>query len=169
MRYFLDTEFNEEVNPVEMISIGVVAEDGREFYAIDQRYHDWSSRWETTNSWVQHNVRPIMLLEGMQPVFGNKEIIRDALQAFVGLDQAPEFWAYFGDYDWFLVCRLFDKFEKMPKNWYPICYDLKQFSKHVGVKTPPKFTPEHNALVDARWTKHAFETVLKGPRELKWP
>ena len=34
MKYFIDTEFIESgpLNPIQLISIGVVAEDGREFY-----------------------------------------------------------------------------------------------------------------------------------------
>lgn len=169
MKYFLDTEFNEEVDPVEIISVGLVAEDGREFYAINTDYSEWSTRWETVNPWVLMNVRPIMVLEGVETVFGDKTVLRDGVQAFVGMDPTPEFWAYFGAYDWFLICRLFSNFEKLPKTWYPICYDLKQYAKHLAVKLPSKFSPEHNALVDARWTKHAFEMVSKGPKEMKWP
>ena len=34
MKYFIDTEFVETVGHIELISIGIVAEDGREYYAV---------------------------------------------------------------------------------------------------------------------------------------
>lgn len=33
MKYFLDTEFHEDGKTIDLISIGIVAEDGREYYA----------------------------------------------------------------------------------------------------------------------------------------
>ena len=45
MRYFYDTEFIENGRTIELISIGVVAEDGREFYAISTEF-DASARSE---------------------------------------------------------------------------------------------------------------------------
>ena len=40
MKYFLDTEFSERgpMWPIQLISIGIVAEDGREFYAHSEDY-----------------------------------------------------------------------------------------------------------------------------------
>ena len=34
MRYFYDTEFLEDGETIDLISIGIVAEDGREYYAV---------------------------------------------------------------------------------------------------------------------------------------
>lgn len=36
MRYFFDTEFHEDGQTIDLISIGIVAEDGREFYAVSR-------------------------------------------------------------------------------------------------------------------------------------
>lgn len=33
MKYFFDTEFIEDGKTIELLSIGIVSEDGREFYA----------------------------------------------------------------------------------------------------------------------------------------
>ena len=38
MRYFFDTEFFEDGKTIDLISIGVVAEDGRTFYAISSEF-----------------------------------------------------------------------------------------------------------------------------------
>ena len=34
MRYFYDCEFIEDGTTIELVSVGIVAEDGREFYAV---------------------------------------------------------------------------------------------------------------------------------------
>ena len=38
MRYFYDTEFIEDGSTIELVSIGIVAEDGREFYAVSTEF-----------------------------------------------------------------------------------------------------------------------------------
>ena len=38
MRYFYDTEFIEDGETIELVSFGVVAEDGREFYAVSSDF-----------------------------------------------------------------------------------------------------------------------------------
>ena len=38
MRYFYDTEFIDNGRIIDLISIGVVAEDGREFYAVSTEF-----------------------------------------------------------------------------------------------------------------------------------
>jgi hypothetical protein len=177
VKYFLDTEFNEEPELIELISIGIVAEDGREFYAINHHYADLTTvQSKSCNEWVKANVLTKLYAPSDTPGYwpaGPKVEIRDGIKAFVGNDGSPEFWAYYGDYDWFLVCRLFGKFEKMPRNWPNICFDIKQLARHVGVGNkglPEKLEPEHNALIDARWTKHAYEFLTKGGnKEMKWP
>ena len=62
MKYFLDTEFHEykkkflfgkPVDTIELISIGIVAEDGREYYAVCNEF-DLKSSWD--NEWLRENV-----------------------------------------------------------------------------------------------------------------
>lgn len=66
MKYFLDTEFHEykrkvkflgitlkEVNTIDLISIGIVSEDGRGFYAINRDF-DIKSAWK--DEWIRINV-----------------------------------------------------------------------------------------------------------------
>lgn len=38
MRYFYDCEFIEDGRTIELVSIGVVCEDGREFYAVSTEF-----------------------------------------------------------------------------------------------------------------------------------
>lgn len=196
MRYFFDTEFNENVHPIELISLGIEADDGRQFYAINAAYskhmeftknpgtrddhpHLWSC-----NDWVKKHVIPIMHInpyempDGSNMTISTDEGIKNALIGFVGNDQSPEFWAYYGAYDWFLLTRMFKSFDKMPPKWPQTSYDLHQYARHHGVHRhlPKKFEPAHNALVDARWTKAAFEAVRErahvfadSPEKPIWP
>lgn len=176
MRYFFDTEFNENVRPIDLISIGIVREDEKEWYGVNINYSHYQAYTEardpaeqypilnSCNDWVKANVLPIIFQpNGPENAFcatvGPENLLRDRLVDFVGMDPYPEFWAYYGSYDWFLLTRMFKSFENMPSKWPQTHYDLHQYAKHVGMQRglPPKFQPVHNALVDARWTKHAFE------------
>lgn len=68
MKYYLDTEFKEGFHKplfgknrhfIDLISIGIVAEDGREYYAISNEF-DLNAIWNDKDSWVKENVlRPI--------------------------------------------------------------------------------------------------------------
>ena len=50
MRYFIDTEFIEDGKTIDLISIGIVAEDGREYYAQSVEFdHRKASEWVKEN------------------------------------------------------------------------------------------------------------------------
>ena len=53
MRYFYDTEFIDNGRIIDLISIGVVAEDGREYYAVSIEFDP-----ESAGRWVRTNVLP---------------------------------------------------------------------------------------------------------------
>ncbi|HXO12259.1 MAG TPA: hypothetical protein VN871_07835, partial [Mycobacterium sp.] len=53
MRYFYDTEFIDDGYNIELISIGIVAEDGREYYAVSTEFNP-----ERAGNWVRANVLP---------------------------------------------------------------------------------------------------------------
>ena len=53
VKYFYDTEFIDDGRTIELISIGVVAEDGREYYAISTEFDP-----ERAGRWVRTNVLP---------------------------------------------------------------------------------------------------------------
>ena len=66
MKYFLDTEFHEfkkkpllgkAIDTIELISIGIVSEDDREYYALCNEF-DLKAAWD--NEWLRENVlKPI--------------------------------------------------------------------------------------------------------------
>lgn len=172
VRYFLDTEFMEDGETIELISIGIVCEDGREFYA--ESYFDPNE----ANDWVKENVLPHLWHRQADLSQFNrwsqdpnhyggllyKSEIRRELQKFVRADEhRPQFWAYYGDYDWVALCQLFGTMVDLPKGWSMFAMDVKQLAVMLGdPQLPPQSSTEHNALDDARWTQEAHDWLLKG-------
>jgi hypothetical protein len=169
MKYFLDTEFNQEVDPVELISIGIVAEDGREFYRIADFDEKRLDHWLRTHVLPNLELPEFDLSEPMHRL--PKRLIRNDIEEFLKDDKAIEFWGYFSAYDWFLFTRLWN-FRFMPRSFPRICFDLKQLASHLGFTdtnhlktvTGPPLLPEHNALIDARWNKQVYGALMASAR-----
>ena len=53
MKYWIDTEFIERPYTIDLISVGLVAEDGREFYAESSEVD-----WTKASEWTLQTVRP---------------------------------------------------------------------------------------------------------------
>lgn len=154
MRYFLDTEFIEtgkERRPsIDLISIGVVCEDSREYYAISNEF-----RGSYASDWVIQNVIDPLPAIGT-PLWKDRATIRQDLVNFIGPN--PEFWGYYADYDWVVFCWLFGNMIDLPKGWPKYCRDLKQMADMCGrVKFPKQKDGEHCALDDARWNKEMYD------------
>src|SRR5262245_10433135 len=89
VRYFYDCEFIEDGRTIELVSIGVAAEDGREFYAVSNEFDP-----STAGKWVRANVLP-KLPPPSSPLWRSRTQIRDDLLKFLiprsGI--TPELWA----------------------------------------------------------------------------
>lgn len=149
MRFWFDTEFIEDGHTIELISIGVVSEDGRTLY---REFHFDDRK---ASEWVRKNVIPHLSGNPQQ----RYEIRRDIVE-FMG--EKPEIWAYYADYDWVALCQLFGTMMDLPKGWPMYCRDVKQFCDDLGnPKLPEQKSIEHHALSDAKWTREAWLS-LKG-------
>ena len=160
MRYFIDTEFIESGPgmPIELLSIGIVAEDGREFYAESNEYITGH-----VTRWLQDNVMPHL---GKVPKQSLEEIGRGILE-FVGEDERPEFWAYHADYDWVVFCQIFGRMIDLPDGFPKFCRDIKQLASDLGnPQLPKQESDEHHALADARWNKRAHEFLVKTKEDM---
>ena len=165
MKYYIDTEFAEKPNTIDLISIGIVCEDGREFYAE-------SADFETNlaNDWVKENVLPHLwsrqkdkteyngwFRDGGSGGLLETKHIGYQIKKFIG-DDIPEFWGYYADYDWVVFCWLFGSMVDLPEGWPMYCKDLKQLCDRLGdPQLPKQESTEHNALEDAMWNKLAHE------------
>lgn len=164
MLYFFDTEFIEYPCTIDLISIGMVCEDGREFYA-ESSETDWSK----ASQWVRDNVRAQLSYvgESLPPNivytydkgrggYGTRSGIASELKRFVTGDD-PEFWAYYSDYDWVVFCWLFGTMLDLPEHYPMFCRDIKQWAVDLGDPQLPKQEGgEHNALEDARWVRDTY-------------
>ncbi|EUA87891.1 hypothetical protein I551_5687 [Mycobacterium ulcerans str. Harvey] len=102
MRYFYDTEFIEDGRTIELVSIGVVAEDGREYYAVSTEFDP-----EWAGSWVRAHVLTKLPSPASQ-VWRSRRQIRLDLEEFLGVDSGEqiELWAWVGAYDHVALCQL---------------------------------------------------------------
>lgn len=145
MKMWFDTEFIEDGHTIELISIGVVSEDGRSLY---REFHFDEAK---ASDWVRKNVFPHLNGERQDRYDIRREIVE-----FMG--EKPEIWAYYADYDWVALCQLFGTMMDLPKGWPMHCRDIKQLCDDVGnPELPKQGKGEHNALTDARWNKLAWE------------
>jgi len=166
MRFWFDTEFMEDGRTIEFLSIGIVAEDGREYYAVSS-----DANWSLANDWVAKNVLPQLDPAGGKP----RTQIRHELLRFIGhheYDQhtgtkrGPEIWAWYGAYDWVVLCQLFGRMTDLPQGWPMYVRDVKQLCDELGnPRLPPQAKGSHHALEDAKWTRAAWEYLKTfGPR-----
>ena len=147
MKYFLDTEFIEDGRTIDLISIGVVCEDGRELY-LESSEVDWSK----ANDWVLAYVKPHLWGVDLDVVAPRDEIA-ERLRLFVAQGR-PEFWGYYADYDWVVVAQLYGTMMDLPSGWPMFCMDLKQYCVSLGdPRLPEQTSTEHHALADARWVR----------------
>ena len=151
MKYFLDFEFIEGFHKplfgkrrhfIDMISLGIVAEDGREYYALSSEYD-----YKDADEWVKENVihklyrkqvngdmRNHMDAETFNRRLGkpNKLIKTEILNfvnqpnIFSGTHMFNQFYGYYCDYDWVLFCSLFGRMIDLPEGFPMFCIDLKQ-------------------------------------------
>ena len=158
MKYWLDTEFMESGSlfPITLLSIGIVAEDGRELYAINKE-----ADYTLANDWVKQNVIP-HLRHGEGKRLLHVGIAHEVLAFIKAGGSKPEFWGYYADYDWVVFCQLFGAMIDLPKGWPMYCRDIKQLCDSIGNPSlPEQESTEHNALHDARWNKIAYEFLVE--------
>lgn len=143
-RIWFDTEFLENGRTIELLSIGLVREDGATYYAETPG----SDEIALGDDWLRANVWPHLLGPNAQKP---RHRIAREIVAFVG--EKPEFWAYYADYDWVALCQLYGRMIDLPEGWPMFCRDLKQIAGDT--KLPKQEEAEHHALADALWTREA--------------
>jgi hypothetical protein len=150
-RYFYDCEFIEDGHVIDLVSIGVVDESGREFYAVSTEFD--ASR---ALPWVRRNVLD-KLPSPADPAWRSSERLREDLYAFLveplrsGVADAIELWAWYAAYDHVVLAQLWGAMPALPREIPRFTKDLRQ--RWDDVERPPLPSAEaarHDALVDAR-------------------
>lgn len=154
MRICFDTEFIEDGRTIDLISIGMVREDGMQYYAELE-----GADFDRANEFVLSNVVPHLTGATQPPLEVAEELID-----FAG--EEPEFWAWYADYDWVALCQIFGRMLDLPAGWPKYCRDFKQVKDGHGLVLPKHDVtldgPEHHALSDARWLHRAMNSVQWG-------
>jgi hypothetical protein len=154
-RFFYDTEFIEDGTTIDLVSIGVVDETGREFYAVSTQFDP-----DKAIPWVRRNV-----LDQLPPpsdkAWRSRERIREELLAFLtGPGEEIELWAWFGAYDHVALCQLWGAMPALPRPIPRFTRELRQRWDDVGQPAlPPKPTGTHDALVDARYNLERWNAM----------
>lgn len=194
--YFLDFEFIEGFEKplfgkrrwfIEMISVGIISEQGAAYYAISRDFD-----YNKANQWVKDEVITPLYIDtihgdernrlysgNFHKVYGKpNKLISQEIMEFVKDtgDSYNGFYGYYSDYDWVLLCSLFGTMMDLPEYFPMYCKDLKQtFDEKISAseirsigyeraverlkqKTGyPKQQNEHNALSDAKWNRELYK------------
>jgi hypothetical protein len=157
MRIWFDTEFIEDGKTIDLLSIGLVREDGKTLYLTSG-----DADHSKASPWVRENVLPHLNTfssSGAYELNVSRQSIANSVREFAGAK--PEFWAYYADYDWVVLCQLFGTMMDLPKGWPMYCRDVKQLCDMLGnPKLPTQGKGEHHALADAKWTKDAWHFLF---------
>lgn len=164
MRVFFDTEFTGLHKNTTLMSIGMVANDGREFYA---ELHDYDKT--QVDDWLKQNV--LSKFENKQTV--DTETLAKQIEKFLEPYDEVEMWSDCLAYDWVLFCNIWGHSFKVPKKIYYIPFDICTLIKLKGIDPDiPRAklsnrlwadSMKHNALYDARLIRACYEKLTEQP------
>lgn len=134
MKYYYDTEFVDTGSEVHLISIGIVAEDGREYYGVNLSMPVCEVR---NNEWVMANVMPQLPPPN---TWKPKYQIRDEVHAFLTHDNSPELWAWFAAYDHLMLSQLWGRMIDVPAPIPQYTNDVRALVNWTGTILLPSQT-----------------------------
>ena len=177
MKVFMDTEFTGLHKGTTLISIGLVAENGKSFYAELTDYDK-----SQVDDWLEENVISHLYLDKAQydrrlrdsydevESVGTADHVKHELEWWLKQFDDIEIWSDCLSYDWVLFNNIFGTAFDIPKNVYYIPFDICTVFKLKGID--PDISREefidnsvegekHNALYDAKVIKACYEKLMK--------
>lgn len=162
-KIFYDCEFVEDGASIDLVSIGMVADDGRELYAVSS---DVDQAKLLANPWLRDNVWPHLPrvfrrcrcrqshhghLDLTHPDVRPRAQIARLVADFITATPQVELWANYGAYDHVALCWLWGPMSALPAGVPMYTCDLQQEARRLGNPAVPKQAAgAHNALADAR-------------------
>ena len=144
-RYFYDCEFIEDGRVIDLVSIGMVDERGREFYAVSTEFDDTHAL-----PWVRRNVLD-KLPSPADSAWRSRERIRaDLFEFMIEPGEEIELWAWYAAYDHVVLAQLWGAMPALPREIPRFTKDLRQRWDDLGCPPLPPAAGRHDALVDAR-------------------
>lgn len=161
-----DLEFLEDGRTIELISIGMVCDDGREYYAVNR---DMPVRRIRKHKWLMENVVPSLPKgHGDQRIHmptrwlfhyadhqvkPRKQIADEVMDFIRAAGPDVELWANYGAYDHVALAQLWGRMIDLPEGVPMFTNDIQQEARRLGIgwdQLPKQEGGEHNALADAR-------------------
>lgn len=183
MKLFFDTEFTGLHKDTTLISIGIVSEDGKKFYAESTDYDA-----KQCDDWIQDNVLSHTILQGNEEmacelskdsqttiVIGRVENIVSELKQWLSQFDDVQFVSDVCHYDFVLLIDLFGTAFDLPKNVSASCHDINQdIASYSGISEKQAFDYnreefiadndgtihdgiKHNSLYDAEVIKKIYD------------
>lgn len=185
MRVYFDCEFTGLHQNTTLISIGMIAENGKTFYA---EFSDYDQK--QVDNWLEENVisnlsfnnqnyvipkSPVNMTDNYK-MKGNTKEISNTLKMWLDQFEKIEMWSDCLSYDWVLFNNLFGTAFDIPKNVYYIPFDIctlmliknvdpdinrEKFSSSWLENNGYKNQKKHNSLWDAIVIKGCYETLME--------
>lgn len=181
MKIFFDTEFTGLHKNTTLISIGLVDEDGRTFYAEFSDYYEVQC-----DEWIYENVIKHLKWSKEEPcenftnrnennweAFGTKSYIKEVLKEWLSNYDNVQLVSDCCHYDMVLFIDLFGDAFRIPSNVNATCHDINQdIAKYFGISEKEAFDKsreeivgdviegdKHNALYDAKVIREIYRIM----------
>jgi len=180
MRIYYDCEFVERGRdlPIQLVSIGLVREDGQELYRINPECLSNVAK----HAWLSVNVAPYLPMTSPSQgiiawdehhteypyVAVSLDALVDDVRAFLQSTPDLELWADYGAYDHVVLCQLFGSMNELPAGIPMFTRDIRELViRNPHIDLPPQGWNVHHALEDARWARDTYRALTAHePREL---
>lgn len=190
MNIYFDTEFTGLKKDTDLISIGMIDEVGRTFYA---EFSDFDIN--KCDDWIKHNVLSHMYNYNKTPevdaawnlgvastqIFGTREEIKEELIKWLSIYKSVQFVSDVCHYDFVLLIDIFGTVWDLPKSVNPACHDINQdIAKYYNISEKKAFDVcredivshmipsnplKHNALWDARVISKIYHFMNESNQE----
>lgn len=185
MNIYFDTEFTGLHKNTTLISIGLISEDDKTFYA---EFTDYDK--SQVDEWIKENVINNLSIKdyGVQKdtwsesiIKGNKTLVKFYLSMWLSQFESVQLVSDVSHYDMVLFIDVFGSAWDLPKNVSPSCHDINQdIAKYLEVDEKDAFDEnrerlllyfdeqselpsgdKHNSLYDAKVIKELYERINK--------
>jgi hypothetical protein len=158
-RYFYDCEFIENGRTIDLVSIGVVDESGREFYAVSTEFDP-----RPAIPWVRRNVLDKLPAPSDRAWRSREQIRADLLAFLLEPGESVELWAWMSAYDHVVLAQLWGDMRALPRPIPRFTHELRQRWEDAGSPPLPEASADqHDALADARHNLARWR-VIEGAR-----
>jgi len=153
MKIFFDTEFTGLHKDTTLVSIGMIDENGRSFYA---EFSDYDK--DQCDDWIKENVikhlylgnyEHIEISDNHTSVYGNKKFIKEKVEKWLSEYNEIDLISDCCHYDMVLFIDIFGSAFDLPKNVNPACHDINQdIGKKFSISEKEAFDLSREKIIE---------------------